>query len=123
MGSAVVDQSIAGDDFCYLTTTGRVSGRPREIEIWFALENETLYMLSGGRDRSDWVRNLQRNPSVRVRIRGVERRGTARIVGDAAEDALARRLVFEKYRTRDSDDLTGWARTALPVAVDLNPEP
>jgi hypothetical protein len=26
---------IADEDFCYLTTTGRVSGQPRTIKIWF----------------------------------------------------------------------------------------
>ena len=26
------------DDFCYLTTRGRVTGAPHEIEIWFALD-------------------------------------------------------------------------------------
>ena len=39
----------ADEDYCYLTTTGRVSGEPREIEIWFGLAGDTLYMLSGGR--------------------------------------------------------------------------
>ena len=43
--------ALAAEDYCYLTTTGRVSGEPREIEIWFALEGGSLYMLSGGRDR------------------------------------------------------------------------
>jgi hypothetical protein len=57
---------LSAESFCYLTTTGRVSGEPREIEIWFGLEGETLYMLSGGRERSDWVKNLRREPAVRV---------------------------------------------------------
>jgi hypothetical protein len=48
-------RALAEEDFCYLTTTGRVSGHPHEIEIWFSLvpESRTLLMLSGGRDRSD----------------------------------------------------------------------
>ena len=44
--------TLADEDFCYLTTVGRVTGRPHEIEIWFAIEGQTLYMLSGGQDRS-----------------------------------------------------------------------
>jgi hypothetical protein len=63
-----VERSLADEDYCYLTTTGRVSGEPREIEIWFGLYGRTLYMLSGGRDRSNWVKNLIREPRVRVRI-------------------------------------------------------
>ncbi|HYJ70971.1 MAG TPA: nitroreductase/quinone reductase family protein [Actinomycetota bacterium] len=57
-----------GQPYCYLTTTGRVSGRPHTIEIWFALQDRTLYVLSGGGDRSDWVRNLLRHPEVSVRL-------------------------------------------------------
>ena len=53
---------LEDEDYCYLITTGRVSGQPREIEIWFALQGRTLYMLSGGRDRAQWVRNIQRQP-------------------------------------------------------------
>ena len=52
--------ALDGESYCYLTTTGRVSGEPREIEIWFGLDGPTLYVLSGGRDRSDWVKNLMR---------------------------------------------------------------
>lgn len=32
----------------YLETIGRVSGRPRETEIWFAWEDGMIYLLSGG---------------------------------------------------------------------------
>jgi hypothetical protein len=57
-----LDSALAREDFCYLTTTGRVTGRPHTIEIWFALDGATLYMLSGGREHSDWVKNLKRTP-------------------------------------------------------------
>ena len=114
-------RTLAGEDFCYLTTTGRVTGRPHEIEIWFSLvpETETLYMLSGGRDRSDWVKNLRRNPEVTVRIAGEEFRGHARETRDAEEDGLARRLLVEKYESSPGS-LANWRRSALPVAVELS---
>lgn len=113
-------QSLAAEEFCYLTTTGRVSGRPHEIEIWFALGDagHTLYMLSGGRDRSDWVKNIRRNPEVTVRIDGENFEGRARVVENEDEDTLARRLLVEKYE-RTPGRLANWGRTALPVAVDL----
>ena len=112
-------QLLADDDFCYLTTTGRRSGRPHTIEIWFALSGPTLYLLSGGRDRSDWVKNALAHPEVQVKIRERSFNGQARVVSDQQEDALVRKLVFEKYTPRDSDDLSDWARTSLPVAVDM----
>jgi deazaflavin-dependent oxidoreductase (nitroreductase family) len=106
--------------FCYLTTTGRRTRRPHEIEIWFARSGNTLYLLSGGRDTSDWVRNLQRDPGVTVRMGDRTHHATARMVEPGTdEDALARRLVLAKYQTPGGDDLTSWGRTALPVALDL----
>jgi deazaflavin-dependent oxidoreductase (nitroreductase family) len=114
------DPALAGEDYCYLTTTGRVSGEPREIEIWFALEGTALYMLSGGRDRSDWVKNLLREPRVSVRIGAETLPGRARVVEDADEDTLARRLLVGKYAGRYAGNLDEWERNALPVAVDFS---
>lgn len=33
--------SLASEAFCYLATTGWISGRPHTIEIWFALDGST----------------------------------------------------------------------------------
>jgi deazaflavin-dependent oxidoreductase (nitroreductase family) len=107
-------------DFCYLTTTGRKSGLGRTVEIWFSLVGDTLYLLSGGRDEADWVRNLLRSPQVKVRLGDLTRTGLARIVEAPDEDARARRLLDAKYMGwAEGKRLSGWARTALPVAVDL----
>ncbi len=110
---------FANAEYCYLTTTGRVSGKAHTIEIWFALHEKTLYLLSGGREKSDWVKNALHLPDVQVKINNTQFMGKARHVASAEEDALARQLVFEKYAPRSSDDLTGWSRTSLPLAMDL----
>ncbi len=112
--------SLASEDFCYLTTTGRVTGRAHEIEIWFGIgpDDRTLYLLAGGGDRADWVKNLCRDPEVTVRLAGERFGGRARVVEDPEEDELARRLLVEKYE-RSPGRLSNWRRTALPVAVDL----
>ena len=108
------------DLFCYLTTTGRVTGKPHEIEIWFALRHGTLYMLSGGGDGADWVQNLRRTPAVCIRIAETATSGIARVVdAGTEEDALARRLLLAKYQQGYGGDLSGWGRTALAVAVDF----
>jgi deazaflavin-dependent oxidoreductase (nitroreductase family) len=104
--------------FCYLTTTGRVSGTPHRIEIWFALHDGVVYLLSGGGDASDWVRNLMASPDVVLEL-GEERRSTkARVLSpNSEEDALARRLLVEKYSAGYKGDLTDWGRDSLPVAI------
>ena len=108
--------------FAYLTTTGRHSGQPHRIEIWFARHDRTLYFLAGGGRTSDWVANLLASPVVHVEVGSLATNATGRLVTDEAEDELARRLVFDKYQAGYEGDLTNWRRRALPVAVDLPPQ-
>ncbi len=120
MSSPSSISDLADGQYCYLTTTGRVSGLPREIEIWFGIAESKLYMLSGNRDRSNWVRNISKNPVVTVRIAGSNYSGTARVVEpETDEDAMARRLLFEKYQPDHDGDLTEWRGSALPIAVEF----
>lgn len=113
--------SVQHEDYCYLTTTGRVTGRPHEIEIWFVVHDSTIHLLSGGMGRSDWVKNLLKNPAVTVRIAKHTFHATARIVKDEAEEMLARNLLADKYHERESDgSLSEWAQTALVVGFDVN---
>lgn len=108
------------EPYCYLTTTGRVSGRPREIEIWFAAERAgtTLYLLAGGGERANWVRNLRADPRVSVRVGDTTHAATARVVQDPQEDAVARRMVHGKYAS-GPDDMARWRDEGLLVALDL----
>jgi deazaflavin-dependent oxidoreductase (nitroreductase family) len=110
---------LAGEQFCYLTTTGHKTGSPHEIEIWFDLADATLYMLHGSGLSSDSVRNLLAEPRVNIRIPDRTFEGTARIVSAPAEDQTARRLLLQKYEPSYSGGLSDWGRTAVPVAVDL----
>jgi deazaflavin-dependent oxidoreductase (nitroreductase family) len=112
----------AGDeDFCYLTTTGRTSGKPHEIEIWFGIRDRTLYLLSGGGDSADWVKNLRKDAAVKVRINSQTATLKARLVRSGTkEDATARELLDGKYMGwREGKKLSSWARRALPVAIEL----
>jgi deazaflavin-dependent oxidoreductase (nitroreductase family) len=111
----------AEQDFCYVTTAGRRSGKPHTIEIWFGHRDGTLYMLSGGGTRSDWVRNIVAGPAVTIQVRGSSYSARGRIVEEPEEEALARRLLAAKYQGwRDGQPMSQWAATALPVALDLD---
>ena len=114
-------ERVADKDFAYLTTTGRRSGKDHTIEIWFSLHDGRIYILSGGGDRADWVKNLRKTPRVRLRIGTQEATATARVVrAGTKEDERARQLLDGKYQGwRDGKRLSGWARNALPVAIDL----
>src|SRR5690349_17148101 len=52
------------ETFLYMTTTGRKTGLPRSIEIWFVEHNGCHYMVAEHREETSWVKNIQSNPSV-----------------------------------------------------------
>ena len=111
----------ARDLFLYLTTSGRRSGRPHRIEIWFAAHAGKLYLLSGGRDRSDWVRNLQANGRVHIELGGQNQVGAAHVLEPGtAEDRLARELLVAKYEPVEHDSLEDWGRTSLAVVIEFD---
>ena len=83
-------------DFCYLTTVGRKSGLARTIEIWFGMERDTVYLLSGGGEEAHWVQNLQADHRVSVKLGRNTYLGTGRLISDREEDAKARRLLAAK---------------------------
>ena len=97
----------------YLTTTGRVTGLPREIEIWFVESGGKLYILAEHFRRAHWVQNIEREPRVRVRIAGREYQGAGRVLderNDAETWQRAQSLAREKY---------GWGE-GLPVEITLD---
>ena len=112
---------LSAEEYCYLTTIGRVTGKPHEIEIWFVAHGSTLHLLAGGKYASDWVKNLLKNPEVAVRITKHSFQGIARLVSEEEEEMLARTALAEKYQEwEEGRTLSQWARTALPVAIDIH---
>jgi deazaflavin-dependent oxidoreductase (nitroreductase family) len=82
--------------FLYLTTTGRASGQPREIEIWFT-EHDGRHYVIAEYETSSWVQNLRANPQVRWRVGEEEFSGMARVLESGAERDAARERSRQKY--------------------------
>ena len=100
--------------YLYLTTTGRRSGRPREIEIWFTRRDGRYYLIAEHGERAQWVRNILADPRVRWRVEDAAFTGRGRVVDPVAEPALSaavRALSTEKY---------GWGDG---LVVELTPGP
>lgn len=89
---------LSKEKYRYLTTTGRKSGHPHEIEICFGIQGDSLYLLSGNGEDSDWVRNLRADPNVTVRIAKHAFTGIARIVNEEKERTLAPHMLAGKYQ-------------------------
>lgn len=109
---------------CYLTTIGRRSGRPHEIEIWFGVVESTLYLISGNGATADWYQNLVAEPGVTIRIGHEARPGQASVVSDPEERRRVGDVMGAKY-VWDGDPAIGltypaWCYEVPAVAVDFD---
>ncbi len=103
-------ETVRDLSYLYLTTTGRKSGLPREIEIWFVVHHGSFYIFAENFDRADWVRNIAQNPSVRVRAGDRTLDATAAAL-DQARDAGEWNAVQDVARAK-----YGWG-DGLPVRI------
>jgi deazaflavin-dependent oxidoreductase (nitroreductase family) len=120
--SGSLSDDEAAEDFCYLETTGRVTGKKRRVELWFGADptRTKVFFLAGGGERTHWVRNIAANPNVRVRLAGRTHDARGALIAGTADESMARRTLAAKYQGwRDGKPLSSWARESVPVALDL----
>jgi len=101
-------------EFLYLTTTGRKSGLPRQIELWFTRRDGRYYIIAEHLMDTHWVQNVLADPGVSVRVGHEDFRARARVVEAAVEPDLhetVQELSERKY---------GWGDG---LVVELTPEP
>lgn len=106
--------SAGESPYLYLTTTGRSTGQPRRIEIWFTVHEGRYYLIAEHGDRAGWVRNIAADPRVAWTVGDARLTGRARPVDPSAEPALSRTihgLSSAKY---------GWGDG---LVVELTPDP
>lgn len=109
-----------------LETTGRRTGRPRHTPVCDGMDGDRFWLVAQRGHRADWVKNIQANPRVQVKVRtasGVSwRAGTAHVLDDddprerqrlMTQGDLPRRLCVSASAAMDTDPLT--------VRVDLDP--
>ena len=98
-----------------LETTGRKSGQPRRTPIGGRLDGDKFWLVSEFGDRSQYVRNIEADPRVRVRVRGRWHSGTATLLPE--DDARARLAELPRI---NSAAVRAMGDNLLTIRVDLN---
>ena len=105
-----------GSQAAILETIGRKSGVRRQIPISPGLAGDIFWIAAHHGREAAYVRNLEANPRVRVKVEGGWRTGTATIMPE--EDALGR-LRSVAPRNATAAKLLG--TDLLAIRVDLDP--
>ena len=97
-----------------LETTGRKTGEPRRTPLGGRREGDQFWFVSEFGDKSQYVKNIQANTNVRVRINGKWHRGTAHLVPEDDPHARLRSLPqFNSFGVRT------FGTNLLTIRVDL----
>jgi deazaflavin-dependent oxidoreductase (nitroreductase family) len=102
-----------------LETTGRRTGRPRRVPVGDGLRDDTFWIVTEHGWNADYVRNIQRNPRVRVKVGRYWRSGIAHILVD---DDPYQRLRWLRRPVNDAL-LLAVGTEQLTIRVDLDPRP
>jgi deazaflavin-dependent oxidoreductase (nitroreductase family) len=98
-----------------LETTGRISGQPRRTPIGGRLAGDAFWFVSMNGEAADYVRNIQADNQVRIRIHGRWRTGRANIL--PKDDAIARNAQLS-WANRTANRTLG--TELLTIRVDLD---
>ncbi|MFJ5721706.1 nitroreductase/quinone reductase family protein [Streptomyces sp. NPDC093149] len=97
-----------------LETTGRTSGLPRPTPVGGRRVGREFWLVSEYGEKSHYIRNIQADPRVRVRIKGRWHTGTAHLLPE--DDARAR---LKKLPRGNSAAVRALGTDLLTVRVDL----
>ncbi|MER6063545.1 nitroreductase/quinone reductase family protein [Streptomyces sp. NPDC001792] len=97
-----------------LETTGRSSGLPRQTPVGGRKVGDSFWLVSEFGYKSQYVRNIQADPRVRVRLAGRWHHGTAHLLPD--DDPVARLRALPRF---NSAAVRAFGTDLLTVRVDL----
>ena len=100
-----------------ITVTGRKSGRPVSIPVWFVSEDDKLYLVPVKGSDTQWYKNVLKNPSIRVKAGGAE----AELKATPVTDPKQVTSVVEKFRTKygASDVRKYYSKLDVAVAAPM----
>jgi deazaflavin-dependent oxidoreductase (nitroreductase family) len=78
---------LIGRIILLLTTTGRKSGLKRVTPLQYEMIDGKYYLGAARGLKADWVRNIQANPNVEVRVKSCRFAGSAEVVIDPSRIA------------------------------------
>jgi deazaflavin-dependent oxidoreductase (nitroreductase family) len=103
--------------YALLETRGRTSGQPRRTPVGDGLRGDVFWIVADHGFRSSYVKNIRREPRVRVRTHGRWRTGTATLL--PGDDPIARQRALRLGANAVFVRLVG--TTLLVVRIDLDP--
>jgi deazaflavin-dependent oxidoreductase (nitroreductase family) len=111
---------VASRKFIHLTTTGRKTGRPHTVELWFALGDGKLFLSHEG-EETDWMKNIKENGEVACEIGGRNFAGRGHYIDGQSDEAWKCKVaLYEKYYGKAARDvIEDWFSLSKLLAIEV----
>jgi deazaflavin-dependent oxidoreductase (nitroreductase family) len=115
----LLEAGLVPRGWALLETTGRRSGEPRRVPVGNGLRGRTFWIVAEHGRHANYVRNIERDPRVRVKVGRRWLAGTAHLLPDDDPRERLRSL----NRPLNDIGLRAMASEMLVVRIDLDPPP
>ena len=111
----LLEWGVPGTGTALLETTGRRSGLPRRVPVGNGLRGDEFWIVTEHGRAADYVKNIQSDPRVRVKVGRRWRSGTAHIVDEDPRERM------RKLRRLNDFLVLAVGTEQLVIRVDLDP--
>jgi deazaflavin-dependent oxidoreductase (nitroreductase family) len=115
----LLEAGLVPRGWALLETTGRRSGEPRRVPVGNGLRGAHFWIVAEHGRHANYVRNIERDPRVRVKVGRRWLTGTAHLLAD--DDPRARLRMLQ--RPLNDVGLRAMASEMLVVRIDLDAPP
>jgi deazaflavin-dependent oxidoreductase (nitroreductase family) len=106
-----------------LETIGRKSGQPRSTPVTNGLSGDEFWIVTEHGGHAGYVRNIEANPKVRVKVGRRWRAGTAHFVPDVTPEEALKRIAEQNPAARRNTETVRKIHTEMRVIrIDLDRE-
>jgi len=113
----LLERGVRIPGYALLETTGRRSGLARTTPVGDGLDGARFWIVSEHGRRSAYVRNIEADPRVRVRVRGRWRSGTAHLL--PTDDPRERQRLLGARAWLNAVSVRRLGTDLLTVRIDL----
>jgi len=89
-------ETVRKEKFAYLTTSGRKTGKPHSVQVWFSMDVGKIFLSHEG-GYTDWMKNIVHKGRVRIRIGRLNMEADAAILTDGESNEVGKKSLYEKY--------------------------
>lgn len=114
--------SFEKEEYCHLTIYSHETEKAYDSQAWFVIYNNSFYLLADSKLKTEWAKNLNKEPMATIRINEHVFPVIANLTTNSQIDYRIYKLIEEKYMVNDTNLAAELQpQKTLVIKFDLEP--